>query len=68
MKIVHNKANDCFDCLTSGHQSVNSSRQAISMLSGKYKRFTFVYPVIVTTIILLCKDLLKGDQRFLRLQ
>ena len=28
-----------------GQQSVNPSREAISIVSGKYKRFTFVYPV-----------------------
>ena len=30
--------------LISGHQSVNSSREAVSILSGKYNRFTFVHP------------------------
>ena len=35
----------CFDCWISGHQSVNPSREAISILSGKYKRATFVHPV-----------------------
>ena len=29
----------------SGHQGINPSREAISILSGKYKRFTFVNPV-----------------------
>ena len=45
MKIVCHYANDSFDWLLSGHQSVNPSREAISILSGKYKRFTFVHPV-----------------------
>ena len=45
MKIVHHHANGCFDWLISGQQSVNPSREAISILSGKYKRFTFVHPV-----------------------
>ena len=45
MKIVHHHANDRFDRLISGHQTVNPSREAISILSGKYKRFTFVHPV-----------------------
>ena len=40
IKIVHR-----FDWLISGHQSVNPLREAISVLSGKYKRFTFVHPV-----------------------
>ena len=26
---------------------VNRSRKAISILSGKYKRFTFIYPVLM---------------------
>ena len=42
MKIVHHHADGCFDWLSSGHQSVNPSREVISILFGKYKRFTFV--------------------------
>ena len=45
MKIVHHHANGCFDWLISGQQNVNPSREAISILSGKYRRFTFVHPV-----------------------
>ena len=45
MKIVHHHASGRFDWLISEHQRVNPSRDAISMLSGKYKRFTFVHPV-----------------------
>ena len=45
IKIVHHHANGCFDWLVSGQQSVNPSREAISILSGKYKSFTFVHPV-----------------------
>ena len=45
MKIVHNHANGRFDWLTSGQQTINPSREVISILSGKYKRFTFVHPV-----------------------
>ena len=45
MKIVHHHANGRFDWLISGHQSVDISREVISILSGKYKRFTFVDPV-----------------------
>ena len=37
MKIVHHHANGRFDWLI--------SREAISILSGEYKRFTFVHPV-----------------------
>ena len=48
MKIVHHYANSCFEWLISGHQSVNPSREAISILSGKHKRFTFVHPVLCT--------------------
>ena len=45
MKIVHYYANGCFDWLISGQQSDNPLREAISILSGKYKRFTFVHLV-----------------------
>ena len=45
MKIVHHHANGNFDWLISEHQTVNPSREAISVLSEKYKRFTFVHPV-----------------------
>ena len=38
-------ANGRFDWLISGHQSLNPSREAISILFGKCKRFTFVHPV-----------------------
>ena len=38
-------ANGHFNWLISEHQSVNLSREAVSILSGKYKRFTFVHPV-----------------------
>ena len=44
MKIMHNHANSRFDWLISGHQSVNLSKEAISILSGKYNKFTFVHP------------------------
>ena len=52
MKIVHHYANSCFDWLKSGHQIVNPSREAISILSGKYKRFTFVHPVTAVMSVL----------------
>ena len=45
MKIVHLYANGCFDWLISGQESVNPSREAISIMSGKYKRFMFLHPV-----------------------
>ena len=45
MKIVHHHTNSRFDWLGSGHQGVNPAREVISILSGKYKRFTFVHPV-----------------------
>ena len=47
MKIVHHLANGRFDWLIFGHQSVNPSREAISILFGKYKRFTLVHSVAV---------------------
>ena len=34
-----------FILLISGQQSVNLWREAISIRSGKFKRFTFVHPV-----------------------
>ena len=45
MKIVHHHANGRFDRLIFGHQSVNPSREVISILSDKYKRFTFAHTV-----------------------
>ena len=45
MKIVYRYVDGCFDWLISGQQSVNPWREAISILYGKYKRFTFVHPV-----------------------
>ena len=44
MKIVHYYANSCFDWLISGQQNDNHLGEATSILSGKYKRFTFVHP------------------------
>ena len=44
MKIVRYYANGCFDWLISSQKSDNPSREATSILSGKYKRFTFVHP------------------------
>ena len=46
MKIVHHHANGCFDWLNSGQQSDSPSTETISMLPEKYKRFTFVHPVL----------------------
>ena len=46
IKIVHHHTNGRFDWLISEHQSINASREAISILSGKCKRFTFVHPVL----------------------
>ena len=46
MKIVHHYSNGCFDGLISGQQSVNPSREVISILSRKYERFTFAHPVL----------------------
>ena len=37
-----------FDLSISKHQCVNPSGEAISIPSGKYKRFTFVHAVTVT--------------------
>ena len=57
IKIVNHHANGRFDWLISGYQSVNRSREAISLLSGKYTRFTFVHPVSVNMI---CVGLMSG--------
>ena len=43
---MHHYANGRFDWLISANQSVNPSREAISLRSGKYKRVTFVHPVV----------------------
>ena len=43
VKIVYHYANNCFDWLISGHLIVNRSREAISILSGKFHMF--VHPV-----------------------
>ena len=45
IKIVHHHANGYFAWLISGHQSFNPSREAISALPGKHKRFMFVDPI-----------------------
>ena len=45
MKTLHHHANGCLDWLISGQYSVNLLREVSSILSGKYKRFTFVHPV-----------------------
>ena len=50
MKVVDHHANGRFDWLISGHQSVYPSREAIPILSGKYKRFTFVHPATTVYI------------------
>ena len=44
---MHYHANDSCDWLISWQQNVNSSREATSILSGKYRRFMFVYPVVL---------------------
>ena len=48
VKIVHHHANCRCDWLVPVRQSVDPSREAISILSGKYKRFTSVHPVFET--------------------
>ena len=45
IRVVRHHANGRFDWLILGHQSVNPSREAIYILSGKYERFTFVHTV-----------------------
>ena len=43
--MVHHHANGRFDWFIFEHWSVNPLREAISILYGKYRRFTFVHPV-----------------------
>ena len=50
IKIMHHYANGCFDWLISGKQRVNPEREGISVLSIKYKRFTFVHPVPIVNL------------------
>ena len=38
MEIVHHHDDGCFDWLISGQQSVNTSREAISILSGEIQK------------------------------
>ena len=47
MKIVRYHANGRFGWLISGHQGINPLREAMSILSGKYKRLTSVHPVVI---------------------
>ena len=64
-----------FDWLNSQRESINPSREAISIPSGKYKRFTFVHPVVeqtmldnLTTALLLCLSSVSLDVLHLALQ
>ena len=61
MKIVHHYANSCFDWLISEQQSGNPLIEAISILSGKHKRFTFVHPVGDRPFILLDKQFFPSE-------
>ena len=45
MGIVYHHADGRFKWLIPWHQSVNPSREATSILSGKYKRFMLAHPV-----------------------
>ena len=60
--------NDCSDWLILGHQSVNPFREAIPILSGKYKRFTFVHPVSLWSIICVYRELKQTDAAAANLQ
>ena len=55
MKIVHHHANGRFDWLISEYYSVNPLREAISILSGKYKISTLVHPVQASIILKACE-------------
>ena len=66
MKIVHHHANGRFDWLISGHQSINPSREVISILfSGKYKRFTFVHPLVNPNFHVLWNNKMQSLSLFL---
>ena len=52
MKIVHYYANGCFVWLISGQKSDNPLREAISILSGKYKGFTFVILWLLSNVMM----------------
>ena len=47
MKLVHYHASGRFNWLISAHERFNPSRESISILSGKYKIFTFVRPALI---------------------
>ena len=69
-EIVHNYANGGFDWLISEHQRVNISREGISILSGKYERFTFVHPVLVLISFILLRPVhtIRIDSWFRKLE
>ena len=71
IKIVHHHANGRFYWLIFGYQSVNPLREVISILSGKYKRFTFVHSVhrdIVYLISLQPKPIYHQLENFKRIE
>ena len=47
----HGTAHTLYRVLISGQQSDSPLRETTSVLSGKYKRFTFVHPVTETIMI-----------------
>ena len=62
---MRHHANGSFDWLISGQQSVNLSREAIPILSGKYKRFTFVHPggILMISPLMVSSKLVKVSQK-----
>ena len=62
IKIVHHYVNSCADWLISGQKRVNPLRESISVLSGKYKRFTCVHPVVGSQILSL--EAILNDKPF----
>ena len=61
VKIVRHHANSRFDWLISVNNIVNTSREAISIQSGKHKIFTFVHPVLFASIIIEKMSLCSGQ-------
>ena len=63
LKMMHPYDGGGFDWLISRHQGVIPWREAISIMTEKYKRFTFVHPVVVQTNLI--KALILGEKQFL---
>ena len=65
IKTVHHHDNGSFAWSISGPQSINHLREAISVMSGKYKRFMFVHAVfcIIAEILIDPSSQSQGYQK-----